>query len=213
MVFLTDRYPQRDLLPIHALLATGAVHAHLIESGLRCQCNMLVETGHARDAHQFACLIGFGATAIYPWLAYQSLFELGRADTSPAKGAARDRPQLSARHPQGPAEDPVEDGHLHVAGYRGAQLFEIVGLAPEVVALCFPGTPSRIGGAGFAELEHDQRLLAAPSLERGAAAARRRPVQVRARRRVPHVQPGRDRPPAAGGAHRRWPTTKSTPHW
>ncbi|MDQ6645781.1 MAG: glutamate synthase large subunit, partial [Pseudomonadota bacterium] len=62
MVFLTDRYPSKNTLPAHALLAVGSIHAHLIESGLRCQCNILVETATARDAHQFACLIGFGAT-------------------------------------------------------------------------------------------------------------------------------------------------------
>ncbi|HVC16275.1 MAG TPA: glutamate synthase central domain-containing protein, partial [Rhodanobacter sp.] len=66
LVFLSDRHPQRELLPMHALLAVGAVHAYLIEQGLRCQCNIIVETATPRDPHQFACLLGFGATAIYP---------------------------------------------------------------------------------------------------------------------------------------------------
>ncbi|WNL45948.1 glutamate synthase large subunit [Dyella sp. BiH032] len=160
LVFLSDRYPERGLLPIHSLLATGAVHAYLIDEGLRCQCNILVETATPRDPHQFACLIGYGATAIYPWLAYQSLFELGREGH-----IANDRMEVGRSYRRGIRKGLLKIlskmGISTVAGYRGAQLFEIVGLAPEVVELCFPGTPSRIGGAGFAELEHDQRLLAA----------------------------------------------------
>jgi glutamate synthase (NADPH) large chain len=160
LVFLSDRYPRRDQLPIHSLLATGAVHAYLIDEGLRCQCNIIVETATPRDPHQFACLIGFGATAIYPWLAYQSLFELGREGHIEG-----DRQEIGRSYRRGIRKGLLKIlskmGISTVAGYRGAQLFEIVGLAPEVVELCFPGTPSRIGGAGFAELEHEQRLLAA----------------------------------------------------
>jgi glutamate synthase (NADPH/NADH) large chain len=164
LVFLSDRYPTRDTLPIHALLAVGAVHAHLVEQGLRCQCNLLVETATPRDPHQFACLVGFGATAIYPWLAYQSLFELGREGR-----IASDRLELGRSYRRGIRKGLLKIlskmGISTIAGYRGAQLFEIVGLAGEVVDLCFPGTPSRIGGAGFAELEADQRVLAAEAWE------------------------------------------------
>jgi glutamate synthase (NADPH/NADH) large chain len=163
MVFLSDRYPERDKLPMHSLLATGAVHAHLVEQGLRCQCNLIVETATPRDAHQFACLLGFGASAIYPWLAYQSLFELGRDGyIKRGDGAPREIGRSYRRGiRKGLLKILSKMGISTVAGYRGAQLFEIVGLAPEVVALCFAGTPSRVGGAGFADLEHDQRLLAA----------------------------------------------------
>jgi glutamate synthase (NADPH) large chain len=160
LVFLSDRYPRRDRLPIHSLLATGAVHAHLVDQGLRCQCNIIVETATPRDPHQFACLIGFGATAIYPWLAYQSLFELGREGHIEG-----DRAEIGRSYRRGIRKGLLKIlskmGISTIAGYRGAQLFEIVGLASDVVELCFPGTPSRIGGAGFAELEHEQRLLAA----------------------------------------------------
>ncbi len=160
LVFLSDRYPQRDRLPIHPLLAVGAVHAHLIEQGLRCQCNIVVETATTRDSHQFACLLGFGATAIYPWLAYQSLFELGREGH-----IANDRIEVGRSYRRGLRKGLLKIlskmGISTIAGYRGAQLFEIIGLSSEVVDLCFPGTPSRIGGARFADLENDQRLLAA----------------------------------------------------
>ena len=157
-MLLTDRYPRRDTLPIHALLATGAVHPHLVESGLRCDCNLIVETGTARDAHHFACLIGFGATAVYPYLAYQTLFDLGRAASSSAAKARR-AAQIGRSYRRGIRKGLLKIlskmGICTIASYRGAQLFEIVGLAPEVVDLCFPGTPSRIGGAGFADLEDD----------------------------------------------------------
>ena len=78
MLLLTDRYPVRGRPMVHALLATGAVHHHLSDKGLRCDVNLIIETGTARDAHHMACLIGVGATAVYPYLAYQTLFDLGR---------------------------------------------------------------------------------------------------------------------------------------
>ena len=78
VLLLSDRYLVQGKLPIHALLATGAVHHRLVETGLRCKCNLLVETGTARDAHHFACLIGYGATAVYPYMAYQTLYEMMR---------------------------------------------------------------------------------------------------------------------------------------
>ncbi|WP_297114804.1 glutamate synthase central domain-containing protein [Thermomonas sp.] len=73
LLILSDRRPRREQLMLHALLATGAVHQHLLRRGLRCAVNLIVETGTARDPHHFACLIGYGATAVYPYLAYQTL--------------------------------------------------------------------------------------------------------------------------------------------
>ena len=78
ILLLSDRYLVRDKLPVHALLATGAVHNHLVRKELRCDANIIVETGVARDAHHFACLIGYGATAVYPYLVYQSLYDIAQ---------------------------------------------------------------------------------------------------------------------------------------
>jgi len=78
MLLLSDRYPVADRPMVHALLATSAVHHHLSNAGLRCDVNLILETGTARDPHHMACLLGFGATAVYPYLAYQTLFDLGR---------------------------------------------------------------------------------------------------------------------------------------
>src|SRR5699024_11177102 len=134
---LSDRNIEQGKLPIQALLATGAVHHRLIEAGLRCDANLVIETGTARDAHQFACLIGYGATAIYPYLAFESLHDLVRCDQ--IKG--RDIGELCAHYRKGICKGLYKIlskmGISTVTSYRGAQLFEIVGLADDVVARCF----------------------------------------------------------------------------
>ncbi|MDZ4814300.1 MAG: glutamate synthase large subunit [Pseudomonadota bacterium] len=162
IVLLSDRYPQKGLSPIHALLATGAVHQHLIRAGLRCECNLIVETGTTRDPHHFACLIGYGATAVYPYLAYQTLFDLGRTKVVTAKRSG-ERAELGRSYRRGIKKGLLKIiskmGISTIGSYRGARLFEIIGLQREVVDLCFAHTPSRIGGAGFAELEQDAAAL------------------------------------------------------
>jgi glutamate synthase (NADPH/NADH) large chain len=162
VVLLSDRYLVRGRIPVHALLATGAVHSHLVRTGLRCRCNILVETGTARDSHHFACLIGYGATAVYPYLAYQTLFDLLK------KGLVKMDPQmrreLGRSYRRGVCKGIFKVmskmGISTIMSYRGTQLFEIVGLADPVVELCFPGTVSRIRGADFDDLIADQQELA-----------------------------------------------------
>ena len=147
----------RASIPVHALLATGAVHQHLVKTGLRCKCNLLVETGTARDPHHFACLIGYGATAVYPYLAYQTLFDMMRKGRVKLDFAARLELGRSYRAGirKGLFKIMSKMGISTIASYRSAQLFEIVGLADEVVELCFTGTESRMQGADFADLEAD----------------------------------------------------------
>jgi glutamate synthase (NADPH/NADH) large chain len=161
LVLLSDRYPTPGLLPIHALLATGAVHAHLLKAKLRSDCNILVETGTMRDAHHCACLIGFGATAVYPYLAYQTLFDMNKRGE--LKGREGEPPsEIGRRYRRGIRKGLLKIlskmGISSIAGYRGAGLFEIIGLDHEVVDTCFPGTPSRIGGARFADIEYEYRV-------------------------------------------------------
>src|SRR4249919_3128284 len=164
LLLLSDRFPEPDAVPIHALLATGAIHHHLVRAGLRCDCNLIIETGSARDAHQLACLIGCGATAIYPYLAYQTLAALGRGGAMEGK-RGNEAAELGRSYRRGLKKGLLKIlskmGISTIGSYRGAQLFEIVGLAQEVVALCFPGIPSRVQGADFAQLERDARQLAA----------------------------------------------------
>lgn len=163
LVFLTDRYTAPNKIPAHALLAVGAVHQYLTRKGLRAACNIVVETATARDAHHFACLIGFGATAVQPYLAYQSLLALVRAGR--IKRRFGEPLEIGRSYRRG-----IRKGLLKILSkmgiscidsYRGAQLFEALGLSSAVVERCFTGTPSRIEGTGFAEIEAEQRALAA----------------------------------------------------
>ncbi|QDH71629.1 glutamate synthase large subunit [Marilutibacter alkalisoli] len=162
MLILTDRHPQPDKLMAHALLATGAVHQHLVRTGLRCEVNLIVETGTARDSHHFACLIGFGATAVYPYLAYQTLHDLAARGILKTKHGEVAQIGRSYRRgiKKGLLKIISKMGIATVGSYRGAQLFEIIGLDREVVALCFDGSAARIGGAGFATLQADAQSLA-----------------------------------------------------
>ena len=170
VLLLSDRYLVQGKIPIHALLATGAVHHRLVATGLRLKCNILVETGTARDAHHFACLLGYGATAVYPYLAYQTLFDLLRTDAL-AEAEENSRRELGRSYRRGIRKGLYKImskmGISTVASYRSAQLFEIVGLAEEVVTLCFDGTDSRIKGADFADLQRDAEYLAARAWDPG----------------------------------------------
>ena len=159
LIILSDRYLHADKLPVHALLATGAVHHHLVRTGLRCDANIVVETGVARDPHHFACLIGYGATMIYPYLVYQSLHDIAR------RGNVEKQQQLGRSYRRGIRKGLFKImskmGISSISSYRGAQLFEIVGFDKDIVELCFRGTTSRIQGSNFNDLWDDQRLLAA----------------------------------------------------
>ncbi|UNK59054.1 glutamate synthase large subunit [Pseudoxanthomonas daejeonensis] len=164
MLLLSDRYPVPERPMVHALLATGAVHHHLCKVGLRCDANLIVETGTARDAHHMACLLGNGATAVYPYLSYQTLFDMGRRGILQLKKGG-ETAQVGRSYRKGVykglSKIISKMGIATIASYRGAQLFEIVGLEDDVVELCFGGTPSRVGGAGFERLDRDARDLQA----------------------------------------------------
>ena len=163
LLMLSDRYLKQGLLPVHALLATGAVHQRLVEQGTRAAANIIVETGVARDAHHFACLLGFGATAIYPYLVYQSLHDLA------TRGDVDRHQQLGRNYRRGIRKGLFKImskmGISSASSYRGAQLFEIVGLHDEIVNTCFRGTVSRLQGARFADLYDDQLALARAAWE------------------------------------------------
>lgn len=154
IVVLTDRYLSTSSLPIHALLATGAVHHRLVKTGLRCGANIIVQTGTARDPHHFACLLGYGATAIHPFLTYRILRDLvdsGEMMIERWESLKNYRKGIN----KGLQKILSKMGISAIASYRGAQLFEVVGLDKDIVDLCFTGTPSRISGANFADLQSD----------------------------------------------------------
>jgi glutamate synthase (NADPH) large subunit (EC 1.4.1.13) len=152
LVVLSDRVLNKNHHLIPVALAVGAVQQALVRESLRCDSNIIVETGSVRDAHQMAVLIGLGATAVYPFLAYESIEQLvERGDVGlPVRDALQNyREGIN----KGLLKIMSKMGIATVASYRGACLFEIVGLAPEVRERCFAHAPARIGGATFADLE------------------------------------------------------------
>ena len=160
IIVLSDREISKQRMPVPALLATGAVHHRLTQTGLRCDANILVDTGTTRDSHQFALLISYGATAIHPYLVYESITEMARSGQ--IKG---DINILLRQYRKGINKGLYKIiskmGISTIHSYRGAQLFEAVGLDEDVIDLCFKGTVSRIKGSGFTELEADQKTLLA----------------------------------------------------
>jgi len=162
ILLISDRYLKQGHLPVHALLATSAIHHHLVETGQRPLCSLIVETGTARDPHHFAALIGFGATAVYPYLVYQTL--LAMVNTGEIDETRHRSLELGRAYRRGIRKGLFKIlskmGISTINAYRGAQLFEIVGLADEVVDLCFPAAVSRVQGSDFSDLHADQKALA-----------------------------------------------------
>ncbi|HEU0031103.1 MAG TPA: glutamate synthase large subunit [Kofleriaceae bacterium] len=154
LLILSDRGVDAAHVAIPSLLALSAVQQHLVREGTRMQAGIVVETGDAREIHDIALLIGYGAAAVNPYLALDTVTELvARGRVAGPVHTAIDR-YLHA----------LEDGLLKVMSkmgistiqsYRGAQIFEAVGLDPALVERHFTGTPSRIGGVGLPELAHE----------------------------------------------------------
>jgi glutamate synthase (NADPH) large chain len=153
-IVLTDRCAADDdgLAPIPSLLLTGAVHHHLIRERTRTRVGLIAESGDARECHHIALLIGYGAAAVCPYLAIDTVEELaGRGvlgDVTPAQARAR----LIKALGKGLLKIMSKMGVSTVASYTGAQIFEAVGLGGEVIADCFTGTSSPLNGVGFDEL-------------------------------------------------------------
>ncbi len=159
-IVLSDRATGADRVGISSLLACGAVHHHLVRKSLRTRIGLIVETGEAREVHHFCLLTGFGADAVNPYLAFEAVRDA--KDHGHLKGDYTEE-KIVHTYREG-----VSKGMLKVMGkmgistlasYKGAQIFEAVGLSPEVIQMCFVGTPSRIRGINFEILaeEHIRR--------------------------------------------------------
>ncbi|MBI3562380.1 MAG: glutamate synthase large subunit [Gammaproteobacteria bacterium] len=160
ILVLSDRNIKKDHIPVHALFATGAVHQRLIREGLRCDANIVVETATARDSHHFAVLVGYGATAVYPYLAFQVIADLQRSGEITEADTGKLYKNYINGINKGLFKIISKMGISTVSSYRGAQLFESVGLDQAVVDLCFTATTNRVGGIAFEDFEIDQRQLA-----------------------------------------------------
>lgn len=155
LIILSDKGVDQKKAPIPILLCVGAVHHHLIREGKRMRASLLVETGEAWEVHHFACLIGYGASAVNPYLAFETI----RALVEEGEGAGLSLEQALKNY-----KNAVDYGLLKVmskmgisalSSYHGAQIFEAIGLSSDLIELAFMGTPSRIGGIGLSELAQE----------------------------------------------------------
>jgi glutamate synthase domain-containing protein 2/glutamate synthase domain-containing protein 1/glutamate synthase domain-containing protein 3 len=154
LLAISDRRVSDTRVPIPMLLALGAVHQHLVIAGLRAGVDLIADAGDAWDVHHLAALVGFGAGAVCPWLALRSARELGEDDARKEypDPAAAERNYLKASS-KGLLKIMSKIGISTISSYRGGQIFESLGLHESVVQRCFSGTPNRISGVGFADLE------------------------------------------------------------
>ena len=160
VIALSDRRSGPDRLPVPMALAVGAVHEHLLATGERMAKDIVAIAGDAVDVHDVACLITVGATAVHPYLA------LATASGAHAEHKNGSTPQLTPYEGEAKYRKALEAGLLKimakmgiscVTSYRGGEVIEALGLGAEVMELCFPAVPSRIGGADLADLERMAR--------------------------------------------------------
>jgi glutamate synthase (NADPH/NADH) large chain len=150
LLVLSDRNIEHDRVPVSMLLATGAVHHHLVAQAKRTRVGLVLETGEAREVHHHCLLIGYGADAINPYLAFEALWQAHRDGLLPAtfddekivyayrKGVGKGMLKVMAKM-----------GISTLQSYKGAQIFEALGLRDEIIQRCFVGTASRIQGVSF----------------------------------------------------------------
>jgi glutamate synthase (ferredoxin) len=166
ILIISDRATTGSHAPIPMLLAVGAVRQHLVHTGLRARVGLVAEAGDAFDIHHFATLIGYGAEAVHPWLALETLDGMFGEAREPsrrereAQTAARPTPAAARTQYRSAAEKGLlkilsKMGISTLSSYCGGQIFEVLGLGQEVISSCFDGTASPIGGIGFEEIAED----------------------------------------------------------
>jgi glutamate synthase (ferredoxin) len=206
LLIISDRGVNEHTAPVPALLALGAVHQHLTRLGLRTSVSLIVESGEPREVHHLACLIGMGAEAVNPYVALATVRNMAAERAEVRKGASATtnakQPGTGPAAPQQASEgesvspDEAEQNFIHalekgllkimskmgistVDSYCGAQIFEAVGLADDVIDCCFTGVPSRLGGVSFGR-------IAANVLEQHDAAFADRTPLAGSRTNLPH---------------------------
>ncbi len=156
ILILTDRATNETRVALPALLASGVVHHHLGRVGKRMRGSLVLESGEIRDSHQLACVISYGVTAVCPYLGYATVREMvDHAEANKVgEGVTADRALMNYRSAleKGVLKIMSKMGISVLNSYQGAQIFEAVGIAKEVIDRCFTGTHSRIGGIGFDQI-------------------------------------------------------------
>jgi len=159
VIILSDRGATREKIAAPMLLAASAVHQQLVRAGLRIRCDLVAETGEARDVHQLACLLGFGVNAVNPWLALELVAALATSgNTSKPVTAEQARKHYTETIGAGLLKIMAKMGISTLFSYRGAQMFEALGLSAKVMGECFTGTPSPIGGIDYRQIAEEAFL-------------------------------------------------------
>ncbi|HUY64113.1 MAG TPA: glutamate synthase large subunit [Acidimicrobiales bacterium] len=170
IIVLSDRNSNATMAPIPSLLLTAAVHEHLVREKTRTRVGLLVEAGDAREVHHIALLIGFGASAVNPYMAFDTIDDMIASGTLTGLTPRQARKNYVKASCKGVIKIMSKMGVSTVASYTGAQIFEAVGLAGDVVDEYFTGTVSRIGGVGL-------DVLAAEVAARHRSAHMERPTE------------------------------------
>ncbi len=152
LLVLSDKEVSRDFAPIPMALAVGAVHHHLIRERKRMQVSLIAETGDAREEHHFAVLLGYGAAVINPYLALSTIAQLAENGEFKEMTTEKAIETYKATVEKGILKIMAKMGISTVSSYRGAQIFEALGINATVIDKCFTGTTSRLSGIGFSEI-------------------------------------------------------------
>ncbi len=158
LVILSDRGSNADYAPVPSLLGLGAVHHHLMRNGTRMRIGIIVETGEAREVHHFALLVGYGAGAVNPYLAFETIEDLVSSGAYPGlKDVETARKKYVKAIDKGLLKVMSKMGISTIQSYHGAQIFEAIGLSPELVDRYFTGTASRISGIDLDVVAEESR--------------------------------------------------------
>jgi glutamate synthase (NADPH/NADH) large chain len=178
IIVLSDRHADADLAPIPSLLLTAAVHHHLVREKSRTQVGLLVEAGDVREVHHVALLVGYGAAAVNPYLAMESVEDLAREGYY-----VKVEPEVAVAHlvkalGKGVLKVMSKMGVSTVASYTGAQIFEAVGISQDVIDPYFTGTTSKLGGIGLDVIAEEVARRHATAYPRGGVLPTHRELQI-----------------------------------
>mmetsp|Transcript_15657 Transcript_15657/g.31772 ORF Transcript_15657/g.31772 Transcript_15657/m.31772 type:complete len:2161 (-) Transcript_15657:351-6833(-) len=155
ILVISDRRTGHEHIPVPSVMAAGAVHQHLVRKMMRSKCAIAVECGDAREVHHFCLLTGFGADAINPYLAYETVEHLIKKQTKKALSTEQAIEAFRKSVNAGMLKVFAKMGISTLASYKGAQIFEALGVGRNVIEKCFTGCASRIGGVGFEDIAAD----------------------------------------------------------
>lgn len=157
LIVLSDHQLDKQHIPVPPLLAISSIHQHLVRKGLRTQVSLLSASGEAREVHHFAALISYGADAIYPYLAYETIKDEAKKNQF-AAGPEETAEQYRQAVTEGVIKVMSKMGISTVQSYRGAQIFEAIGISQTVIDEHFTGTASQLGGIGMETIAKEARM-------------------------------------------------------